>query len=249
MTKLKKKYPPVLDEFIDDGWIEEVVSVVKSGKEATVYCCRACESIGREYIAAKIYREHAQRSFKNDSIYQEGRVIVSGRMQRAVAKKSSFGREVQQALWTGVEYATLQLLHSAGAIVPQPLHSTGDAILLEYIGDGVQPGKPLYAINLEPAQAQRYQDLLLDQISLWLRCNRIHGDLSPYNILHTKSRGITVIDFPQAVDPRESPHARDLLLRDVRNVTEHFEAFGVEPINVERFVQGLWSAWKFGRLS
>ena len=64
-----------------------------------------------------------QRSFKNDSIYQEGRVIVSGRMQRAVTKKSSFGREVQQALWTGVEYATLQLLHSAGAIVPQPLHS------------------------------------------------------------------------------------------------------------------------------
>jgi serine/threonine-protein kinase RIO1 len=27
--------------FFEDGWIEEVLFPVKSGKEATVYCCRA----------------------------------------------------------------------------------------------------------------------------------------------------------------------------------------------------------------
>ena len=34
--------PPELDGFIEDGWIDDVLGVVKSGKEATVYCCRAC---------------------------------------------------------------------------------------------------------------------------------------------------------------------------------------------------------------
>jgi hypothetical protein len=28
--------------FIEDGWIEDVLFLVKSGKEANVYCCRAC---------------------------------------------------------------------------------------------------------------------------------------------------------------------------------------------------------------
>ena len=31
----------VLEPLFDDGWIEEVIRPVKSGKEATVYCCRA----------------------------------------------------------------------------------------------------------------------------------------------------------------------------------------------------------------
>ena len=42
---------------------------VKSGKEATVYCCQAHPSTGAKLLAAKVYRSRNNRSFKNDVIY------------------------------------------------------------------------------------------------------------------------------------------------------------------------------------
>src|SRR5262245_15658310 len=35
--------------FFEDGWIEAVLFTVKSGKEATVYCCKACPGRGDPY--------------------------------------------------------------------------------------------------------------------------------------------------------------------------------------------------------
>ena len=35
-----------IQAFFNDGWIDEVLFPVKSGKEATVYCCRACPERG-----------------------------------------------------------------------------------------------------------------------------------------------------------------------------------------------------------
>ena len=45
-----------LDAFIGDGFISEVLYQVRSGKEATVYCCRGGEVAGKELLAAKVYR-------------------------------------------------------------------------------------------------------------------------------------------------------------------------------------------------
>ena len=246
-TKLRS-LPPALDGLIDDGWIEEVVSLVKSGKEATVYCCRACESLGMgEYAAAKYYRPRESRSFKDDTLYQEGRVILSPRARRAVAKRTDFGKAVQQSLWMGAEYETLQILHAAGASVPRPNTLADDVLLMEYVGDGRIPGRPLYSTILGRAAARDALDLLLDNIALWLRHHRIHGDLSPFNILHTESRGITVIDVPQAVDPRQSPHAHMLLQRDLANVLGYFEGHGAR-LDPTRHAAWLWNEWKMGRL-
>ena len=43
----------LLDAFIGDGSITDVLQVVRSGKEATVYCCRGASG---ELVAAKVYR-------------------------------------------------------------------------------------------------------------------------------------------------------------------------------------------------
>ena len=59
----------VLEPFFDEGWITELIRPVKSGKEATVYLCRAGERTGEELVAAKVYRSLHQRGFKNDSVY------------------------------------------------------------------------------------------------------------------------------------------------------------------------------------
>src|SRR5215216_373738 len=49
-------FHPALASFFSDGWINDVRLLVKSGKEATVYCCAATPSTGCELIAAKVYR-------------------------------------------------------------------------------------------------------------------------------------------------------------------------------------------------
>src|SRR2546430_17425234 len=73
-----------LDDFFAQGLITNVLYEVKSGKEATVYCCEAHPSTGVELLAAKFYRARQHRNFKNDSVYQEGRAILDKRVRRAV---------------------------------------------------------------------------------------------------------------------------------------------------------------------
>ena len=45
-----------IQTFIEDGWIEEVLFQVKGGKEANVYCCRACPGRGHAFFALKVYK-------------------------------------------------------------------------------------------------------------------------------------------------------------------------------------------------
>src|SRR5205085_7289278 len=62
-----------LGHFYDDKQISDVLSRVKSGKEATVYCCAAHPGTGLELIAAKVYRPRMFRQLRNDSRYRQGR--------------------------------------------------------------------------------------------------------------------------------------------------------------------------------
>ena len=122
----------VVDEartFFEDGWIEEVLFPVKSGKEATVYCCRACPGRGEAYFALKAYRSRQDRNFRNAAIYQEGRVLGKARTMRAVRNKSRFGRVVEFGGWLHHEFAMLSTLHAAGAAVPRPVAVGARAIL------------------------------------------------------------------------------------------------------------------------
>jgi RIO kinase 1 len=74
----------------------------------------------------------------------------------------------------------------------------------------------------------------------------IHGDLSPYNVLVWEGR-ITVIDLPQAVDPKKNRHAEALLARDVQRICDHFARLGVVR-DAKRTSSQLWTAWSFADL-
>src|SRR4051812_1446814 len=106
-----------LEEFIDNGLIEEVIGLVRTGKEASVYCCRGGPVADGALLAAKIYRARQYR-FKNDSVYQESRARemgIRGSALRAFEKrrKSDTGREVQAASWRHHEFETLETLFEA----------------------------------------------------------------------------------------------------------------------------------------
>jgi len=235
-----------LESFYQDVWITEVLHTVKSGKEATVYCCKADPGTGLELAAAKVYRPRAHRNFKNDAIYQEGRVILDKRLRRAVAKKTRAGRGCQSALWVDSEFTTLKTLHAAGADVPKPYAQSGDAILMEYIGDADMAAPPLRHVRLQPDQARELFNLLMSNIELWLSCNCVHGDLSAFNVLYWRGAA-KVIDFPQAVDPRMNRNAFELLLRDITNICSHFEQYGIAEDSY-RLARELWSRFVLAEL-
>jgi RIO kinase 1 len=232
----------VLEPFFANGLIEEILFPIKSGKEANVYCCRAGYKVPSELVAAKIYRPRATRSFRNDAVYQEGRVVLDARSRRAAAKSTGYGQQVHSALWTNHEWETLRVLHAAGADVPKPLGHTAEALLLEFVGDGDLAAPLLKSVNLSSEEASATCERLLNNVQLFLENNVVHGDLSPYNVLYQAGRPV-VIDFPQAVDPRVNPNAFQLLLRDIENLARYFLRAGVE-CDVYGLADRYWSIWE-----
>lgn len=216
-----------LEHFFTEGMITEVLHVVKSGKEATVYCCQAHPSTGVELLAAKVYRPRNNRGFKNDAVYQEGRLIRDGHVRRAVQNKSRFGREAQFGMWIDYEFAALNTLYNAGADIPRPLARSSSAILMEYMGDHQQPAPALQNVELARGEVYPVFDRLMRNIELWLANNYVHADLSAYNVLYWQNQ-VRIIDFPQAVDPRFNPNARSLLTRDIENICRYMAHYGLE---------------------
>ena len=236
-----------LESFFADGLITEIVGLVRQGKEATVYCCRGSSWSGCEYLAAKVYRPIDQRAFRNDAVYQPGRDRpLAARDRRALARKSHQGRMVQFGVWVHSEFETLKLLYDAGANVPEPIAVGGSALLMEFIGDGIEPAPMLARVSMTPEQARSCLKVILDNVALWLRNDRVHGDLSAYNILY-REEGIVVIDFPQASDARFNPNARTLLERDIENVCNHFRCSGFEPDPL-RISAEMWRRYRLGEL-
>ena len=78
-------------------------------------------------------------------------------------------------------------------------------------------------------------------VELVLSCDRVHGDLSAYNVLYAGGRA-TIIDFPQAVDARFNTSALTLLERDIENISTHLARFGVQA-DAYRISRKLWARY------
>jgi RIO kinase 1 len=219
---------------------------VKSGKEATVYCCRACPGRGDAYFALKAYRSRQDRNFRNAAVYQEGRILGKARVMRAVRNKSRFGRAVEFGGWLHHEFAMLGVLHAAGAAVPRPIAVSGSAMLLEFIGEGDKPAPQLCNVRLSPAAAEVLLEQALRTIEIMLSVHVVHADLSAYNMLYA-GEGLRVIDMPQAVDARINPNARALLARDVANVCRYFASQGADA-EPGTFAAELWELYRRAEL-
>ncbi|HEY1331990.1 MAG TPA: RIO1 family regulatory kinase/ATPase [Actinomycetota bacterium] len=236
-----------IEAFLDAGDIAGVIRPIKSGKEASVYLCRANGSTrGPELLAAKVYRPRDHRAFRNDAAYKAGRVFTEGRDRRAVQRRSSFGRGLEEALWIDHEYEVLRTLHASGADVPEPIVMRERGILMEYVGDERDPAPQLRQVRLDPGEAAAAFERLIWNVELALSHNVIHADLSPFNVLWWEGR-MTIIDFPQAVDPRSNRNAQGLLARDVEHVCAHFRKAGV-PADPEAILRDLWVRFLFAEL-
>jgi RIO kinase 1 len=251
-----------LAQFYEQDLITDVLRVVKSGKEATVYCCAADPKTGRELLAAKVYRPRMFRSLKNDVIYRQnravrderGRVVRGDRGWRGASKNTERGRAAKITNWIEYEFKTQRLLYEAGADVPCPLAQIGNAVLMDYIGDAEEAAPLLREVDVPREEAQPLFDAILRNIELFLLCDCIHGDLSEYNILYWQgagapASGAMIIDFAQAVDPRYNQEdVFDLLARDIARVCRYFARYGVEA-DAEALAIDLWTRYLMGALA
>lgn len=238
-----------LGDFFEHRWIDDVLRLVKGGKEATVYLCRASENLDTPFLAGKVYRPRMFRSLKNDYIYREGRAeldegghsLYKDRDLKAIRDRTSYGRQVMQTSWLEHEYATLTRLFAAGVDVPKPYTTGHNAILMDYIGDEEMPAPPLAYIRLDREEAQSLYQRVVKNIDLMLAQDRIHADLSAYNILYWDG-DIWLIDFPQAIHPEANPSAYRIFQRDVVRVSEYFARHGVRT-KPYQLAKDLWTAY------
>jgi RIO kinase 1 len=210
--------------------IDTEFGILKTGKEAEVHLVRrAVPDTGPEcLLAAKRYRAPEHRLFHRDAGYLEGRRVRRSREMRAMANRTSFGREVIAGQWAAAEFAALSRLWSAGAAVPYPVQLLGTEVMLEFVGSPDGTAAPRLA-QLRPARDE-LADLwgqLDDALVLLARAGYAHGDLSAYNILVHSGR-LVLIDLPQVVDVVANPQGSGFLRRDVRNVARWFASRGLD---------------------
>ncbi|HAV78353.1 MAG TPA: hypothetical protein DCX53_13480 [Anaerolineae bacterium] len=237
-----------LGDFYEHQWITDVLRRVKGGKEASVYMCQGGEATDSKLVTAKVYRPRELRNLKNDHQYRVGRIdldesgnaIFKDGDLHAMGKRTKYGEELRHQSWIAYEFQTLEILHNAGADVPEPHAMEKNAILMDYIGDLDIAAPTLNSVTLDPDETTALFERVLRNVDLLLSNDRIHGDLSAYNILYWDGR-ITLIDFPQVVSPSANPSAWNIFLRDVTRICEYFNSQGLK-INSQETASELWTA-------
>jgi RIO kinase 1 len=207
-----------LEHLLAEGVITEVLAKLQSGKEAEVYVVR----FGGKVVAAKVYKDRAHRSFKNNSVYKEGRSMRNSRSQRAVDRGSRFGKAAAEDAWKSAEADALYKLHANGVRVPTPVLFLDGVLLMELVldADG-NAARRIIDTQLTIPQANAAYHDMVGQLVRILSCDLIHGDLSPYNVLWAAD-GPTVIDFPQVVSASHNSSSERFFLRDAENILGHF---------------------------
>jgi RIO kinase 1 len=185
---------------IECGLVDDVVTVLASGKEADVY-------LGLwkgAPLALKAYRLHRTPHRKKSAIgYSLDRV-------GAVAAR---------------EFTILEKAYRAGVPVPTPARRADNMFTMRFLGDD-QIAPLLKDADLQQPDEVAKQAVAL--VEKMIDAFIVHSDLSEYNIVMWGER-LFAIDFPQAVDfsSRVTRHlrieeAKPLLLRDLRNLQSYF---------------------------
>ncbi|MDE0757115.1 MAG: serine protein kinase RIO [Pseudomonadales bacterium] len=238
------KIPKRIQPLIEDGLVDEVVRQLMSGKEAMVYVVRC----GSEIRCAKVYKEAAKRSFKQAVEYQEGRKGRNTRRQRAMEKRSKFGRKQEEEAWQNAEVDALYKLDRAGVRVPTPYGCFDGVLLMELVTDDAGQVAPrLIDVALTRDQAVEDHAVMMDYVVKMLCAGLVHGDLSEFNVL-VDDYGPVIIDLPQAVDAAANNHAQSMLERDVNNITAYYGLYAPELLG-SNYAKEMWALYEEGELT
>jgi RIO kinase 1 len=219
------------------GAIDTELGVLKTGKEADVFLIERADPLEPErgvVMAAKRYRSPEHSTFHRSAAYTEGRSMKRSRDERALKRKSTFGRLVAAGEWAISEWGALNRLHSLGLPVPYPVQIDGTEILMEWITHDGETAPRLAQTRPDRDLLRSYFDQLRDCLATMVQAGIVHGDLSAYNILAAGPR-LVIIDLPQIVDLVGNQNGLDFLMRDCANICAWFRSKGLEVDEHELF--------------
>ncbi|GGJ33748.1 serine/threonine protein kinase [Deinococcus roseus] len=221
-TSLDRFADHTLQELFERGFIQDIIWQLQQGKEATVYVATSQQGL----VAVKVYADIRARSFRNDSVYREGRFVADVRIEKAIQDRTNVGINAQLVLWVEQEFRELHALHHQGIAVPKPIAWNGNVIVMEFIGteDGAAPR--LSDLHLSKEEARSAFEQAKNILRGFARMGRVHGDFSTFNLLWHEGK-VYAIDFPQMIRFRENPQAEILLRRDIKGMLKTFSKLGI----------------------
>ena len=206
------------------GFLDELISGIKTGKEGSVYLGRNSEG----FVAVKVYTDLRVRSFKRDQAYRAGRFIGDARIAKAINQGSQKGLAAHQVLWVQEEFRQMKHLHQHGVSVPRAVAVYGSSLIMEFIGDEEgNPAPRLSDLKLENEEVEEAFRQSVRNLKRIVSSGRVHGDYSAFNILWHHDKAV-VIDFPQVMEFRKNSNAAAFLKRDVQSLCKSFRKQGVQ---------------------
>ena len=226
-----------LNELARLGFLDELITGIKTGKEASVYLGRNSDG----FVAVKVYTDLRVRSFRRDESYREGRFIGDARIEKAIEQGSQKGLNAHQILWVQEEFRQMNHLYRHGVRVPKAFAVSGISIVMEFIGDeDGNPAPRIADLKMEKTEAEDAFRQSIQNLKLIVKSGRVHGDYSAFNILWHDEKAV-VIDFPQVIEFDNNPNADDFLERDVRSLCKSFRKQSVkaDAVKVLREVRNI----------
>ncbi len=212
------------------GAIDTDLGILKTGKEADVFLVERGDPLdpeGAVVMAAKRYRGADHSNFHRAASYTEGRSMKRSRDERAIKRKSTFGKIVAAGEWAISEWDALKRCWSLGLPVPYPVQIDGTEIMMEWITVDGETAPRLAQTRPDRPLLESYFQQLRDAMATMAQHGIVHGDLSAYNILAAGDR-LVIIDLPQIVDLVGNLNGMDFLMRDCANVCGWFRSRGLE---------------------
>ena len=142
-----------LYKLANQGYIDVLNGAISTGKEANVLTGITDDE---KFVAVKIYRI-ATSDFKKMDYYLKGdpRFNVKTKNKRKIIYS-----------WVTKEFKNLTRLYSAGVNVPEPITSSNNVLLIEFIGD--DEGNPAQPVKNQPPQnPEEFFNKLLVQLKLF----------------------------------------------------------------------------------
>ncbi len=202
----------VIYSLLNQGVIEQIEGVVRSGKESRIYGGTGSGS----RIAIKIY-------LTTSAEFRQGMIpYIVGDPRFKVVRRDS--RSLVY-LWAQKEFKNLQKAYESGVRVPKPIHVEKNVLVMEFIGEDGLPAPTLK--EKPPDNPSRMYKVLLGYVRvLYLKAKLVHGDLSEYNIMSLNRKPV-IFDMSQSISI-EHPRAAELLQRDLNNLNSFFKKMGVK---------------------
>jgi RIO kinase 1 len=208
-----KKTLESLYKLANQGYLHVLNGAISTGKEANVFKGRDKDD---NFVAVKIYRVTTS-DFKKMQNYIQG--------DPRFHVKTTNKRQIIHA-WVNKEFRNLKRAGEHGVRVPKPIVVKNNILVMEFIGDEEGNPAPLLK-DADVPNPREVLEKLIDYVKiLYNDAKLVHGDLSAFNILINNGEPV-IIDISQGVVV-DHPLSRELLNRDITNLTKDFKKLGVQ---------------------